>query len=107
MEIKNLNERIFLEGAHVLPEYAHEADGEISRFLAIGEIKNGFYKDSNDTIFHFKNSFPHREDGPAIIFSNGDEEWWLNGILVTKEEVLKCSLDNSISKSNNKIKVKI
>lgn len=22
---------------------------------------------------------PHREDGPAIIYDDGDETWWLNG----------------------------
>ena len=22
---------------------------------------------------------PHREDGPAVEYSNGDKEWWING----------------------------
>lgn len=22
---------------------------------------------------------PHREDGPAVIYSNGQQEWWFNG----------------------------
>ena len=24
---------------------------------------------------------PHRENGPAIIFADGEEQWWLNGKL--------------------------
>ena len=27
----------------------------------------------------------HREDGPAIIYSNGTREWWLHGIDITVE----------------------
>jgi len=28
----------------------------------------------------------HREDGPAIEWSNGTKEWWLNGDELTKDE---------------------
>ena len=27
----------------------------------------------------------HRLDGPAIIWSNGDQEWWVNGNKITDE----------------------
>jgi len=33
-------------------------------------VGNVFYNNGKDI---------HREDGPAIIWSNGDKEWWLNG----------------------------
>jgi len=26
-----------------------------------------------------KNGVPHREDGPAVIYENGDEAWYYNG----------------------------
>ncbi len=31
----------------------------------------------------------HREDGPAIEFSNGFKQWYLNGKRLTEEEFLK------------------
>ena len=31
----------------------------------------------------------HREDGPAIVFKNGSEYWYLNGKNLTPEEFLK------------------
>ena len=30
----------------------------------------------------------HRADGPAIVYADGGKEWWLNGILVTEQEVM-------------------
>lgn len=33
---------------------------------------------NGDQYWH-KNGKLHREDGPAIILSNGEIEWWLNG----------------------------
>jgi len=32
-------------------------------------------------IWRGEGSIPHCEDGPAIIFPNGDKEWWVNGEL--------------------------
>tara|TARA_B110000503_G_C6875204_1_gene300348 strand:+ start:85 stop:342 length:258 start_codon:yes stop_codon:yes gene_type:complete len=29
--------------------------------------------------YHYLNGLLHREDGPAIEFSNGDKSWYLNG----------------------------
>ena len=34
---------------------------------------------SNGSITHWKNGSEHREDGPAMIFSNGDCWWKING----------------------------
>jgi hypothetical protein len=31
----------------------------------------------------------HREDGPAVELSNGRKAWYLNGVEVTQEEVMK------------------
>jgi hypothetical protein len=31
--------------------------------------------------WHGEGSLPHREDGPAIVFPNGDREWWIEGEL--------------------------
>lgn len=41
--------------------------------------------DENIT-YHFKNGQYHREDGPAI-FSNFQQQWYINGILVKEENV--------------------
>ena len=30
----------------------------------------------------FKDGFLHKEDGPAVIYPDGDKEWWTNGELV-------------------------
>jgi len=30
----------------------------------------------------------HREDGPAIEYSNGFKQWWLNGKRITEEAFL-------------------
>jgi len=31
----------------------------------------------------------HREDGPAIVFKNGSEYWYLNGVELSPEEFLE------------------
>jgi len=37
---------------------------------------------------------PHREDGPAVEWSSGYKEWWINGIQVTKLKVLARLVSN-------------
>lgn len=44
-------------------------------------MKNGKYIEPNGTIRWYKNGHIHREDGPAIIYSDGQQEWYLNGKL--------------------------
>ena len=41
---------------------------------------------SNGFKYWYKNGHLHREDGPAIERTNGDKEWSLNGKLLTKEQ---------------------
>ena len=31
----------------------------------------------------------HREDGPAVEYTDGHKSWWLNGFLVTEIEVME------------------
>jgi len=31
---------------------------------------------------------PHRADGPAVEWADGDKAWYLNGMEVTEEEVI-------------------
>jgi len=38
---------------------------------------------------HFNGYLIHRDNGPAIEWNNGHEEWFLNGICYTKEEYYK------------------
>jgi len=42
-------------------------------------MKDGKHIDEEGTIEYFKNGKYHRENGPAIIWPNGDKEWYLNG----------------------------
>ena len=40
--------------------------------------------------FYYNKDFKfHRTDGPAKVFKDGREEWWLNGVKVNKKEVDK------------------
>ena len=41
------------------------------------------------TRFWYVNDLLHREDGPAIEWSNGDRSWYLHGNKVTEQEVMK------------------
>jgi hypothetical protein len=42
---------------------------------------NGLNIDTLGTKRWYKNNQFHREDGPAIIYYNGDQHWYLNGQL--------------------------
>jgi hypothetical protein len=41
-------------------------------------MKNGYYK-YEDGEYWYLNGKWHREDGPAVIYSDGHQEWWVNG----------------------------
>lgn len=41
-------------------------------------MKDGMYSEYGNTLW-YKNGTLHREDGPAIVYSNGNESWWLDG----------------------------
>ena len=40
---------------------------------------NGKINRNND-IFYYKDNQLHREDGPAVEYSTGEKEWWINGL---------------------------
>jgi hypothetical protein len=42
-------------------------------------MKNGLIIDNWGTKLHYLNGKLHREDGPAVEWSNGSKEWYLNG----------------------------
>jgi hypothetical protein len=44
---------------------------------------------TNGTRCWYLNGKRHREDGPAIEYSDGTPEWWLNGEEYTEEEFNK------------------
>ncbi len=44
---------------------------------------------SNGTKRWYLNGKLHREDGPAIEWSDGTKEWWLNGEVITWKEVFR------------------
>ena len=43
---------------------------------------------TNGTKAWWINGKRHREDGPAVEYRSGSEEWWLNGKKVTKADVM-------------------
>ncbi len=47
-------------------------------FTGVVKFLNNYY--------WFVNGIRHREDGPAVIFSNGSKYWWLNGWSYFQEE---------------------
>ena len=44
-------------------------------------INNGIYIDNYGTKWHYLNEKFHREDGPAVEWSNGNKSWYINGEL--------------------------
>jgi len=40
-----------------------------------------YFMDSDNTRRWYQNNKRHREDGPAVIYSNGNQEWYQNGKL--------------------------
>ena len=44
-------------------------------------MRNGKIVDRDGNQFWYKNDALHREDGPAVIFSNGTKHWYKNGAL--------------------------
>lgn len=43
-------------------------------------VRDGVEKSSGHT-YHYKDGRYHREDGPAVIYSYGDERWYYKGFL--------------------------
>ena len=42
-------------------------------------MKQGFITDSFGTTRHYVDDFLHRDDGPAIVYSDGDIAWYYKG----------------------------
>jgi len=54
---------------------------QIIREITEEEWSNGFsscFQSDNETVYLEKSQY-HRLDGPAVIYTNGQEEWWING----------------------------
>ena len=47
------------------------------------------YKSPDGTIRYVKDNKLHNADGPALIHPNGKEEYYLNGIFLTKDDFKK------------------
>jgi antitoxin component YwqK of YwqJK toxin-antitoxin module len=47
------------------------------------------YKSPDGTVRHIKDGKLHNADGPALIHPDGKEEYYLNGILLTKDDFKK------------------
>jgi len=42
---------------------------------------NGWHTDKEGTRMHYREGYIHREDGPALIGTNGDQYWLSNGYI--------------------------
>jgi len=42
----------------------------------------------------------HREDGPAVEWSNGDKEWWTNGKLIVEAPAAAFAVEDEARKEN-------
>ena len=49
----------------------------------------------------------HREDGPALEYSNGTKEWWIKGVRLTEEEFQKYQKEQQLKKSLSTKNIKI
>jgi len=58
-----------------------ETCSTVTHFTKVNKKYTGPVKDTFGTVHHLKDGKHHREDGPAMIFANGDEEWFINGLL--------------------------
>jgi len=54
-------------------------------------MKDGLNIDKYGNKLWYLNDKRHRTDGPAIEYSNGDEFWFLNGIMLSEEEYLQAT----------------
>jgi hypothetical protein len=54
--------------------YLHRVDGPARYYYSTGREE------------WWRNGKPHREDGPAIILSDGHKKWYLDGVLLTKDQ---------------------
>ena len=50
------------------------------------ESKNGKFKDEMGNSFWYLNGKLHREDGPAVEWSNQYKQWFINDVELTEEE---------------------
>lgn len=44
-------------------------------------VKNGIYEGYSGAKYHYLNNEIHREDGPAVEFTDGTKHWYFNGKL--------------------------
>ena len=52
----------------------------------------------NYTVWRNEAGELHREDGPAVKWSDGDKEWWLNGKCYSLEEYMELISDENRDK---------
>ena len=48
-------------------------------------MKNRLIVDADGTQAWYENDRRHRTDGPAIVWRDGTEEWWVGGVNITQE----------------------
>jgi len=77
-------------------------DNSYNKNCDYGGYTNGYYYYYYNGLF-YKGYLIHRDDGPAIEYSNGDKCWYLNGKKYTKNEYWE--IINAMNKIDNKQRV--
>ena len=54
-------------------------------------MQHGIITDINDDKYWFINGKLHRTDGPAVVYTNGYKEWWINDKEYSFSEWIKLS----------------
>ena len=52
-------------------------------------MNNCIVTENTNVSYYYLNGQLHREDGPAVIYTNGTKEWWINNKRLTEEEFNK------------------
>jgi hypothetical protein len=66
-------------GGHFIYEHNDITEDDLTNFT-------GIIKDIQGVEYYYKNGVPHRETGPAIVYSTGTEYWYTNGNLNRLED---------------------
>lgn len=74
--------------------------GTVEQQTVITTIADDSKRVSSSSITHYVNGQLHREDGPAIEYSNGSRLWYLHGHQLTEDEfnyfLVKKTLDENL-----------
>ncbi len=69
---------------------------KVKNWAEIPENYTGIIEQENEYKVWLKDGEWHREDGPAIVYNDGEKEWWLDGICIWYSHHKKLDLSKCI-----------